>query len=368
MIKKEITGYDIYKIDDWFILIGWFGFITTVILVIIFSTSLWNDIPEVDPSYYMAAAIFIFIGAIVLLNAGYYLRLKERKINSILNSLEIALEVSVPQLLDATGYNRRELENSFYSINRLGMGYYVWNRSTDTIADGRLLRKMVFVKQCPSCGSKIGRSFSIIIEEIPSCDYCGNPLDINHWNELKFRVIEEIRWTSNEYGPGMEQARAGDYGADDSSARAARPEEAPESGERPAGTAQRVRMVKTVPVEKKKNSFSWLVFIIMLIVFFPAAIVYLVVKTGKTPDAYETIEVEVEEEAPAQAQPQTSNLPGNREQEQKRVRVVAREKIFSFPVFIVLLIFFWPAAVIYLVVKFAQSRKQYTGTNFRGFR
>jgi hypothetical protein len=135
---------------------------------------------------------FFFLGSLFMLFYGYVIRKKENRINSILRNLEIAREVSVPELIENTNHREEHLKEAIKVINNRGFGYYVWNRSTNTIADGRLMRRMVHVETCSSCGNKIGKKFPLVMDNLPQCPSCGSPLDIDQWNTLKVRELDKI--------------------------------------------------------------------------------------------------------------------------------------------------------------------------------
>jgi hypothetical protein len=191
-MKRKINNYDIYKIDNFLIK---FGYIILIISIILFIRSVLPElynIKEIIISATIIIFLFLFIGSIIMLKYGYYFRNKDNMINAILRQMEIAIEVSSIELMDSTGYTSAQLEESIQAINKHGIGYYVWNKDTGIISDGRLRRRMVYVDNCPSCGNRIGKQFPITLDEIPTCPSCGTTLDVNHWNELKYKEFQKI--------------------------------------------------------------------------------------------------------------------------------------------------------------------------------
>ncbi len=123
------------------------------------------------------------------------------------------------------------------AINRRGRGLYVWDRDTDMIVDARLNQGMILVETCDRCGARVGKKFPVSLERAPQCPYCGNPLSMERWNDLKRRVIDEVTTIDIK-------ARQADAG-------------------QPANSSA---------------GFSRLVFFILLLIFWPAALVYALVR------------------------------------------------------------------------------------------
>ncbi len=189
-MKRNIAKYDIYKLDNYLIR---FGYILLPISIISLIASHPVKLIKQGESYFhLSIPGFLLLGSIFMLYNGYLIRRKENRINSILRNFEIAREISVPELIQNTEYTKEHLQEAIQVINTRGLGYYVWNRETNTIADGRLMRRMVFVDNCTSCGRKIGKKFSLVMDHLPECPSCGSPLDIDQWNNLKIRELDKI--------------------------------------------------------------------------------------------------------------------------------------------------------------------------------
>jgi hypothetical protein len=189
-MKRDIAKYDIYKLDNYLIK---FGYILLIVSIISLIASNPVKLIEQEESYsHLSIPGFLFLGSTFMLYYGYLIRKKENRINSILRNFEIAREISVPELLQNSEFTEEHLKEAIQVINSRGLGYYVWNRSTRTIADGRLMRRMVFVDNCSSCGKIIGKKFPLVMDHLPECPYCGSPLDIDQWNSLKIKELDKI--------------------------------------------------------------------------------------------------------------------------------------------------------------------------------
>ena len=232
-MKRE-KKLDIYKIDNYLL---FFGKIFIVFAVIVFIAVFFPSDAEkakaaaqgkketATAGDYLGLAFF-FGGGTAMIAAGSRIRKKERKTLVLLKSLELTHELSVKEFLDSTGFSREDTETAFRTINTLGLGYYTWNRDTDTIVDGRLKRRMVLVDTCPACGKAVGQKYSLDLDSIPACPACGTPFNAEKWNNWRLDALKRID----------------------------RSDETEEAG--------------------KAKKFSPLVFVILLVVFWPAALAY----------------------------------------------------------------------------------------------
>lgn len=134
--------------------------------------------------------LFFLSPAAGLFWLGRRFRKKEKNTRAVLRHLEIARDVSISEMVSSTGFSRAEIEEAVRTINRQGLGYFVL--ADDRIMDGRLRRQMVFVDTCGDCGRRIGRYYSLQLNEVPKCPNCGNPLNISQWNEFVSREYERM--------------------------------------------------------------------------------------------------------------------------------------------------------------------------------
>ena len=237
--------YNLYRIDDVLIKVG-YVFLLLFILTggTALSAMLKQPSPDRSDTLFVATAS-LFIPAALFLMIGYHFRAKEQVAAAILHKMELAQEAPVADLMASTGYGRRTVEWALLLINRRGLGYYVLDRGSDRIIDGRLQKKMVLVDRCDRCGSGISRSFPASQEEPPKCPYCGTAVAADRWKEMRRTVLEGIK---DQDIRDSVQAGAG-QGA-------------------PAAPGAR-------------KDFSLPVFILLLFIFWPAAVVYAVAKYNK---------------------------------------------------------------------------------------
>ena len=179
---------NIYKIDDYLISFGTGGFLLCFFMFPIFFRF-------IGKSKYIPAFLFIcflVLAPTAMILVGYYFRSRENKINRLLHLLETILEIDIPDITKETQLLPDEIQIAFAKIQTLGLGFYVWDTELNRVYDRRLLSQYVFVELCPSCGNKIGKSFSMILKEIPRCEYCNNPIEMRYWNELRMKSFELI--------------------------------------------------------------------------------------------------------------------------------------------------------------------------------
>ena len=241
----ERERYNIYRIDDVLIKVG---YVFLVLFVLTggsaVSTMVKQASPDQSDTLFIATAS-LFIPAAHFLLIGYNFRAREQLTAAILHKMELAGEVPVTDLAKSVGFSRRTVEQALLLINRRGLGYYVLDRGSDRIIDGRLRRNMVLVDRCDRCGSSISKSFPASQEGPPKCPYCGTPVGIDRWHEMRSMVLEDIRNQDlRDSAPG--------------------------------------RISKGVPAAPSARPvFSLPVFILLLFIFWPAAIIYAVSRYNK---------------------------------------------------------------------------------------
>lgn len=222
-------NFDIFRIDNILITAG----CIFLFLVTAAGSSLVTELQKGLPVSYEKLPVLIFLaaGGIVMLSAGCYFRKSENRINSILKILNIASEVSLTELQQSTGYTREMIERAVLIINKKLPFYYVIDRESDTVTDGRLKTRLARIESCESCGKTINRDYPVSSYNPPACPYCGAPFKAEKWNSLKREAISEIQRNDN------------------------------------------IKERNTI-IPGKPEKFSQPVFIILIIFFWPAAIAY----------------------------------------------------------------------------------------------
>lgn len=185
----QIRKHNIYKIDDYLLGFGISGFFFIILgLVLILS----GDPAAVLLGFFMVSA------PLSMVTAGAVYRKKENEINQLISILETNLEIDVPSLLQITGKPESVIKKYIKIIQNKGIGFYLWDDRAFKVYDRRLMNNFLFIEKCPDCGVRIGKRYPLIIETVPLCEYCGNPIDLKHWNELKLKAVRNITWQNLE--------------------------------------------------------------------------------------------------------------------------------------------------------------------------
>jgi hypothetical protein len=229
---------NIFRVDDIFIKVGYVCLVFFVLIGGTMISAMAQGKPPFNSGSMCFGVVMFGVPAVLFLATGYAVRRREKTAATVWRKLETASEVAARDLMAGTGFSRGRVEKALLTINSRGRGFYVWDRDTDLIADVRLRQGMMLVENCTRCGARIGGKFPVTLERVPECPYCGNPLNMDRWNDLKRKVIDDIK------GRTM---------IDDRTA----------AVDQTAG---------------RKLSFSKPIFVILLLLFWPAALIYALVR------------------------------------------------------------------------------------------
>ena len=169
----------------------------------------------------------VALGGTFCLMVGYTIRGRENRVLTVWNILEHATEVSVAELQRSTGFTKPFIDKAVRIINRQPGAYYVLDDANDLIVDGRMRSQVVVVDHCDACGAPVNVRVSLDLPAPPACPHCAGPVLSADMNQLKLERVDALR----------------------------------------AETAS-------------KSKFSVLLFVVLLFLFWPAAIVYAVWSSG----------------------------------------------------------------------------------------
>lgn len=187
---------------------------------------------------FILIAVIMGIMPVAFLTAGYRIRAIEKQYLAVWNILEKTLEVSIHDLVNNTGIDKETIIRALHEINRRGSAFFIYDRPSGLIFDGRLKSQTIAINTCPACEQTLGYTIPLVVSTLPRCKYCGTDLDATHINRLKQEKIRSIRASNPSSVP------AGD------------------------------------PVQRR-GSFNWVVFVILLVVFWPLALGYAFMKSGR---------------------------------------------------------------------------------------
>jgi hypothetical protein len=170
----------------------------------------------------------LLANGIILLIIGYYYRSRENKIISIWNALEHTGEAHVPSLSISVGVPREFILNHLKDINAQQQAAFTYDSRSDKIINNKLLTEFLVSSACVNCGNKINEKVSLNLSNPPRCQYCGTAVPVDHLNKMKQEVLASMQ---------IQQS-----------------------------------------AEEKGKEFSIPIFVVLLIFFWPGAIFYLVKK------------------------------------------------------------------------------------------
>lgn len=130
---------------------------------------------------------------VALLGAGASVRRRERRIVAIWNLLKRNAEIHAPALLANSDFERRDLEQAVRFLNNRGLGHYVWDAKADTIQDAYLRSAVLHADKCDTCGAAVALDLPIASREIPRCPYCHDPISCDGLEERRREAIETLR-------------------------------------------------------------------------------------------------------------------------------------------------------------------------------
>ena len=171
--------------------------------------------------------------------AGYSMRQREKRIVAIWDLLKRSGEIRVKPLLADSEFTTADFDRAVKLLNTRGLGHYVWDRRSNTIRDARLHDSIIHFEVCDACNAEISIEVSVATHEIPRCPYCFDPVSVLGMDERRQKVLQEVR---SEGKPVREPV----------------PENVPLAR----------------PARKSESGFSVLVFLLLLVAFWPAGLAY----------------------------------------------------------------------------------------------
>jgi hypothetical protein len=137
--------------------------------------------------YWMLAA------SLVMVAAGAFLHRQENRAVVMWNFLAEGVEVSVQDLCVSTSIDRDLIPATLALINAQPGAHYVWDRGSDAIVDGRLRNRFVVLERCGNCGAHVDARIPLDLTVSPVCQYCGADASREDINRLKRDALLAIR-------------------------------------------------------------------------------------------------------------------------------------------------------------------------------
>lgn len=244
---------NLYRIDDVLLKTGWIALLlvlgaASIAFLVGFAGEPGGSQPAGLHSLARFAPQLLLAGLcpIVLLSGGTALRRREKRIGAVWTLLQRSGQLDVASLLANSDFERADLERAVKLVNNRALGHYVWDRRADVIQDARLQHRQLHVEKCDLCRASISVDVPIAFTEVPRCPYCGDPVSIDGLEARRQEALAELR---AEHRPAA-AAAAGPGGA---------------PGPAPAAGGTRLGL---------PPDFSIAVFIVLALVFWPAALLY----------------------------------------------------------------------------------------------
>lgn len=191
---------NLFRLDDVLIRIGTVGLLVACAATAATLAVFAADEGAFDGSVVLhALARYGFFGAVAfalpatLLCVGRSIRARERRILAIWSLLRERVRLSVPDLVANSHFTPEEIEDAVKLINTRGLGYYVWDRASGMLQDGRLETETLHVEECEVCGGSISVQVPIGFDRIPSCPYCGDPVSAGELETRRKAAVDALR-------------------------------------------------------------------------------------------------------------------------------------------------------------------------------
>lgn len=201
-MSNPYASYNFFRLDDWFLRIALFWFIGALL----FSASM-RSIHGFD----LLLLLAIFVPPALIGFIGLRVRKAEKRTISVWRILDGHTSIKANELIENSDITREQLRDAVKLLNNRGLGFYVWNKKTDTIHDSRLDDDYVMVDSCESCAAPVGLRISLADSEVPSCSYCESPVASGQLNLLKQATIAELRGfrpVERQYGTPVRKGKS----------------------------------------------------------------------------------------------------------------------------------------------------------------
>ncbi len=228
---------NLYRIDDVLIRAGFlFGIVALVAASNLPAASAFDP-----PMLKWVAMAAVMAAPVVMLTAGYSVRRRERRLVSIWTILKEHGEMPIADLRQMTGFQTKELRSAVGLLNRKLAAGLTWDDAAQTVRHVRLgpRESLTHSQRCASCGASV--SVEVSARSRPDalrCPYCEGALDGRAIGALQNQILtREARSRNPQPAPILLRAPA--------------PERAP-----------------------RAKRFSIVLFLILLMFFWPAAVIY----------------------------------------------------------------------------------------------
>ncbi len=192
----------------------------------VLQSELGSSLVIVENGFPLFRTIIVLTGVLFMF-FGIKYRRRENKIIAIWDALERTGEAHLQPLSMALNIPQNFILKHLETINAQQDAYFVWLPEEKKIMDGRFNVPYKVAIDCAGCGNKSNQEITLSMQSAPECAYCGRSASTHLIQDLKDQVL-----------------------------------------------AQQMH-------QKQKTKFNVAVFVILLLLFWPAALLYLFVTKSK---------------------------------------------------------------------------------------
>jgi hypothetical protein len=117
--------------------------------------------------------------------AGRHVRSAEKRVLALHELLQSKGEVHAASLIGDTGFTRAALKRAIRLLNEERLGYYTWDARTDIIRDAHARPPPSAQARCTACGASFSFTLPGPLEAAPACSYCQAPVAADALDSLR---------------------------------------------------------------------------------------------------------------------------------------------------------------------------------------
>jgi len=137
-------------------------------------------------------AIFVAIAGLGLFISGFRYRTWEKKIVQLWKILHHTREISLTDLQSSSNYDIKSIQKALPIINTHADAFYVLDLKEQKIIDGRLRTEYALNEKCPNCGNAITQTINLANMSDIACAYCNTALPAEFFNNAKSKILNEL--------------------------------------------------------------------------------------------------------------------------------------------------------------------------------
>ncbi|MES0489726.1 MAG: hypothetical protein ABUK01_07035 [Leptospirales bacterium] len=226
----KIVKTNILKIDNWFIRIGMTVLIISTLWALTetmelthfkiysgktkggsavfehhYSDEAIESVQELYPGQYVEDAgieqttpltvgllIFFIVSGLGLWLGGLRFRSWEKKIFQLWKILRHTREISLADLQSGSNLDLKAIQKALPIINAQAAAFYVLDLQEKKIIDGRLRTEYALNEKCPNCGNAINQMVTLANLSELACAYCNTALPADFFNNTKSKILNEL--------------------------------------------------------------------------------------------------------------------------------------------------------------------------------